>query len=303
MTQPTDITRAHSSPLNEHLSTALSLAESGVPVLPLRVGKVPFGNCPGCATNGCGGRPNMKTPGPCRCPRPCHAWAAATTNPDVLTSRAWTFAWVQASAVAYHPGGAGLTVVDLDDADAVAWARESLPPTRTVPTTRGEHWIYLGPMRSANAVRPGIDIKSLMQYARWLGPGIGTMTALPDAVRALVEKEETTPARGEVVSSSPGRATWDASVATGCRHTEKYVRTGLARGLALILARTESGAASQAFGVAQFLAKQHAQCPGPCGLDALGQEVINAAVSVGVPEPYAARAVGNGLGADTGRAA
>ncbi|MFB7163156.1 bifunctional DNA primase/polymerase [Streptomyces sp. NPDC056242] len=289
--------------MREHLHTALSLATSGVPVLPLRAGKVPFGNCCECARNACGGRPNMKMAGPCRCLRPCHAWAAATTNPDVLTSRAWTFAWVQASAVAYHPGGAGLTVVDLDDADAVAWARESLPPTRTVPTTRGEHWIYLGAMRSANAVRPGVDIKSLMQYARWLGNGTGAMAPLPDAVRALIEREETTPARGEVVSSSPGRATWDARVATGCRHTEKYVRTGLARGLAMVRSRAESGAASQAFGVAQFLAKQHAPCPGPCGLDALGQEVIAAAVSVGVPEPYAARAVGNGLNTDAGRAA
>ncbi|MER7200757.1 DNA primase [Streptomyces sp. CB01635] len=288
--------------MKEHLHTALSLATSGVPVLPLRAGKVPFGNCCECARNACGGRPNMKMAGPCRCLRPCHAWAAATTNPDVLTSKAWMFALVQASAVAYHPGGAGLTVVDLDDADAVAWARESLPPTRTVPTTRGEHWIYLGPMRSANAVRPGVDIKSLMQYARWLGPGTGTMTPLPDAVRALVEKEETTPARGDVVSSL-GRATWDARVATGCRHTPAYVRTGLERGLALVLARTETGASSQAFGVAQFLAKQHAQCPGPCGLDALGQEVIAAAVSVGVPEPYAARAVANGLNGPAGRAA
>ncbi|MEU8488426.1 bifunctional DNA primase/polymerase [Streptomyces sp. NPDC048641] len=289
--------------MNNHLHTALRLAASNVPVLPLRAGKVPFGNCPACTKNACGGRPNMKHAGPCACLRPCHAWAAATMNPDVLTSQAWTFAWVQASAIAYHPGGAGLTVVDLDDADAVAWARESLPPTRTVPTTRGEHWIYLGPMRSANAVRPGVDIKSLMQYARWLGSGTGTMTPLPDAIRALVEKEETTPARGEVVSSSTGRAPWDASVATGCRHTEKYVRTGLIRGLAMVRARSESGAASQAFGVAQFLAKQHAQCPGPCGLDTLGQEVIAAAVSVGVPEPYAARAVANGLGADVGRAA
>ena len=25
---------------------------------------------------------------------------------------------------AYHPGGAGLTVVDLDNADAIAWARD-----------------------------------------------------------------------------------------------------------------------------------------------------------------------------------
>ncbi|MEU6659595.1 bifunctional DNA primase/polymerase [Streptomyces sp. NPDC046821] len=289
--------------MSEHLRTALRLASSGVPVLPLRAGKVPFGNCRTCARNACGGRPNMKSAGTCRCPEPCHAWAAATANPDVLTSTPWAAAWWQAAAVAYHPGGARLTVVDLDDIHAVAWAHETLPPTRTVTTTRGEHWIYLGAMRSANAVRPGVDVKSLMQYTRWLGPGTSAMAPLPAAVLALVGREETTPARGEVVSSLSGRARWDAAVATGCRHTEKYVRTGLERGLALVRSRTESGAASQAFGVAQFLAQQHAQCPGPCGLEGLGQEVIAAAVSVGVPEPYAARAVGNGLNTEAGRAA
>ena len=185
MTQLTDIR-------GEHLPTALSLAASGVPVLPLRAGKVPFGNCRACADNACGGRPNMKNPGPCTCPGPCHGWAAATTDPDVISSGPWRHAWVRASAVAYHPGGAGLTVVDLDNADAIAWARENLPATQTVPTTRGEHWLYLGPMQSANAVRPGVDIKSTMAYARWLGPGTGTMTALPDAVRALTVKQPTT---------------------------------------------------------------------------------------------------------------
>ncbi|MFI8488415.1 bifunctional DNA primase/polymerase [Streptomyces rubrogriseus] len=169
--------------------TALSLAASGVPVLPLRRGKVPFGNCTTCADNACGGRPNMKTPGPCRCGAPCHGWAAATTEPTVIVSPAWAAAWRHAACVAYHPGGAGLTVVDLDDADAIAWARTALPATRTVPTTRGEHWIYRGAMRSVNAVRPGVDIKSAMAYARWLGPGIGTMAALPDSVRALAVKE------------------------------------------------------------------------------------------------------------------
>ncbi|MET4922295.1 bifunctional DNA primase/polymerase [Streptomyces sp. PSRA5] len=275
---------------------ALELATAGVPVLPLRAGKLPFGNCPTCAGGACGGRPHMKSAGGCACPAPCHGWAAATTDTTVLTSLPWGTAWREARAVAYHPGGAGLTVVDLDNAQAVAWARESLPPSRTVPTTRGEHWIYLGAMRSANAVRPEVDIKSRMQYARWLGPGTGTMAPLPSAVVALVSSEDTTPVRGEVVSSSPERATWDASVATGCRHTERYVRTGLERGTALIRARSESGAGSQAFGVAQFLARQHAQCPGPCGLDTLGSQIISAAVSVGVPEPYAARAVANGLG-------
>lgn len=281
--------------MSEHLRTALELAAAGVPPLPLREGKVPFGNCHACTSNACGGRPHMKSAGPCQCPGVCHAWAAATTDTSVLASPAWASAWRQARAVAYHPGGAGLTVVDLDNAQAIAWARETLPPTRTVPTTRGEHWIYLGAMASANAVRPGVDIKSRRQYARWLGPGTGTMTHLPSAVRALVEGEETTPAPGRVVSSIPERALWDASAATGCRHTERYIRTGLDRGVALVLARTESGAGSQAFGVAQFLARQHAQCPGPCGLEALGAQIIAAAVSVGVPQAYAERAVTNGM--------
>ncbi|MFJ1927291.1 bifunctional DNA primase/polymerase [Streptomyces sp. NPDC088131] len=281
--------------MSSHLHTALDLARVGVPVLPLRAGKLPFGNCTRCAGNACGGRPTMKSAGACACRSVCHGWAAATADLNTLTSALWAGFWQQAQTVAYHPGGADLTVVDLDDANAVTWAHKSLPATRIVPTTRGEHWIYLGAMHSANAVRPGVDIKSTMQYARWLGPGTGTMTRLPDTVRALVEREETTPAREEVVSSVPSRIEWDRSVATGCRHTERYVRTGLERGLALVRARTESGAGSQAFGVAQFLAKQHTTCPGPCGLDLLGQHLIATAVAVGVPQPYAARAVANGL--------
>ncbi|MFI2757480.1 bifunctional DNA primase/polymerase [Streptomyces echinatus] len=283
--------------MTQHASVrrvALALAAVRLPVLPLREGKVPVGNCPACADNACGGRPNMKTAGPCACPAPCHAWAAATTDPRVIASPAWASAWREAAAVAYHPGGAGLTVVDLDNADAIAWARQNLPATRTVPTTRGQHWIYQGTMPSANGVRPGIDIKSLSQYARWLGPGTGRMTALPSAVRALVVREEATPAR-RGVASSLSRATWDRTVATGCRHTERYVCAGLERGLALIRLHTESGAGSQAFGVARFLAAQHTTCPGPCGLDAIGEEITAAAVLVGVPEPYARRAVANGF--------
>ncbi|MET8982062.1 bifunctional DNA primase/polymerase [Streptomyces sp. NPDC004539] len=185
MTQPMPFPRVGVTPL----STALALAAAGVPVLPLRAGKVPFGNCRTCKDNACGGRSNMKTPGPCACALPCHAWAAATTNPCVLASPAWAPAWREAAAVAYHPGGAGLTVVDLDDEAAVTWARATLPATRTVPTTRGEHWIYQGTMPSSNAVRPGVDIKSLMAYARWLGPGTGPTAVLPPVVRALAVKE------------------------------------------------------------------------------------------------------------------
>ncbi|MFJ7340606.1 bifunctional DNA primase/polymerase [Streptomyces sp. NPDC101110] len=191
MTQQTPIRRApgHKPRL---LDTALSLAANGIPPLPLRAGKAPFGNCHQCANNACGGRPNMKSAGPCRCPRVCHAWAAATTDPDVLASPAWVAAWRQAVCVAYHPGAAGLTVVDLDDTAAVDWARATLPATRTVSTTRGEHWIYRGTMASHNAVRLGVDIKSTMSYARYLGPGTGTLAALPEAVRALAVKEPLT---------------------------------------------------------------------------------------------------------------
>jgi hypothetical protein len=277
------------------LRIARDLALARVPVLPLRRGKVPFGNCHACRDNRCGGRPNMKTPGGCRCPEPCHAWAAATTEAEVITSPAWARAWRGAVAVAYHPGGAGVTVVDLDNADAVAWARQILPPTKVVATTRGEHWIYLGTMPSANGVRPGVDIKSRMAYVRWLGTGDGTMTPLPEAVTSLPRPRDTEDA--PVSSSSVVRAPWTRQVATGCRHTEGYVRTGLERGKAMVRACRESGAGSQAFGVARFLGSLHAQCPGPCGLQALGWEIVAAAVSVGVPEPYAVRAVTRGFDA------
>ncbi|WP_405821248.1 bifunctional DNA primase/polymerase [Streptomyces sp. NBC_00838] len=209
--------------MNEYLRIALHLATVAVPVLPLRAGKLPFGNCRRCADNACGGRPNMKTAGACECPAPCHGWAAATTHATVLTSRPWAGAWREARAVAYHPGGAGVTVVDLDSPEAAVWARESLPRTRTVPTTRGEHWIYQGVMRGANNVRPGVDIKSLMAYVRWLGPGTGVMTALPDAVRALTVKERPVAEHGAAVASVP------VSAGGVCRHrTPAYLERGIA---------------------------------------------------------------------------
>ncbi|MDX2939054.1 bifunctional DNA primase/polymerase [Streptomyces ipomoeae] len=187
------------------LRRALELAAAGLPVLPLRRGKVPFGNCRACKNSACGDRPNMKNPGPCQCPAPCHAWAAATTDPHVLTSPAWASAWRTAVAVAYHPGGAGVTVVDLDNPAAVDWARQTLPATRTVATTRGEHWTYQGTMRSVNGVREGVDIKSMMSYARWLGPGIGATAALPDAVRALAVKEPSSSRRAPQALTVPLR--------------------------------------------------------------------------------------------------
>ncbi|WP_030869073.1 bifunctional DNA primase/polymerase [Streptomyces sp. NRRL F-2747] len=206
-----------------HLRTALWLAELGLPVLPLRQGKQPFGNCRACTRSACGDRPHMLAAGPCTCPAPCHGWGAATTAVDVLTSPAWTGAWGRAVAVAYHPGGAGLTVLDLDDTDAVAWARQTLPTTKTVPTTRGEHWIYRGTMRSVNGVRKGVDIKSTLAYAQWRGPGTGTMTALPDAVRALAVKQPT-PAR-----PAPCTVVAPATAGGPCPHrSPAYLERGIA---------------------------------------------------------------------------
>ncbi|WP_030671990.1 bifunctional DNA primase/polymerase [Streptomyces cellulosae] len=243
------------STLPEPQRTALTLAATGVPVLPLRAGKAPFGNCHRCANNACGGRPNMKTAGPCRCPGVCHAWAAATTDPAVLTSPAWTAAWRRAVCVAYHPGAAGLTVVDLDDAAAVDWARATLPATRTVKTTRGEHWIYRGAMTSHNNVRPGVDLKSTMSYARYLGPGTGTMTDLPAAVRALAVKEPPTvrPALRSV--SVPARS--------GGGHCPHRTPAFLERGIAMAEQRiTEARSAVHASVYRTFLAvlSTHGRC-------------------------------------------
>ncbi|MDX3591855.1 bifunctional DNA primase/polymerase [Streptomyces sp. ID03-2B] len=268
--------------MKTHLSTALTLAARGVPVLPLRKGKVPFANCPACLYTSCGGRPNMKTPGPCTCLSPCHAWAAATTDPDIITGPAWAKAWKQAAAVAYHPGGVGLTVVDLDHADAVAWARRTLPATRTVPTTRGEHWIYQGAMSSANAVRDGVDIKSTMVYARWLGPGTGTMTALPDAVRALVVKKP-----------SPVRPV-TAHVPNGggeCRHrTPAYLERGIAMAEQRI---TEAGSSVHATVYRTFLAvlSTHGRCG--CLTDAHAARLFAAAQTKGESPRHCADAWSN----------
>ncbi|MER6152001.1 bifunctional DNA primase/polymerase [Streptomyces hirsutus] len=257
MTQPATIRRVPGPRprLPEPLRTALELAATGVPVLPLRQGKVPFGNCHRCAHNACGGRPNMKSAGPCRCPGVCHAWAAATTDPAVLASPSWTAAWRRAATVAYHPGGAGLTVVDLDDAAAVAWARTALPVTRTVETTRGEHWIYRGAMTSHNAVRPGVDIKSTMAYARYLGPGTDTLTALPDAVRALAVKEPSPVPPAPHVIAAPAR-----SGNGQCPHrTPAYLERGIAMAEQRI---TEASSAVHATVYGTFLAvlSRHGRC-------------------------------------------
>ncbi|MEU5718471.1 bifunctional DNA primase/polymerase [Streptomyces sp. NPDC020403] len=256
--------------MNTHLHTALALAARGVPVMPLRAGKVPFGNCSTCRDNACGGRPNMKTPGPCTCPRLCHAWAAATTDPAVITGAAWSTAWTQAAAVAYHPGGIGLTVVDLDHADAVDWARRTLPTTRTVPTTRGEHWIYQGAMSSANDVRDGVDVKSTLVYARWLGPGTGTMTALPDAVRALIVKKP-----------SPVQPVTAPVPAGGgeCRHrTPAYLERGIAMAEKRITAAT-SGVHATVYRTFLAVLSAHGRCG--CLTDSHAARLFTAAQTKG----------------------
>ncbi|MFJ7302017.1 bifunctional DNA primase/polymerase [Streptomyces sp. NPDC099088] len=254
--------------MSAHLRTALGLAAAGVPTLPLRVGKVPFGNCPTCTKNACGGRPNMKTPGPCTCPHLCHGWAAATTDPNVINSPMWARAWREAAAVAYHPGGAGLTVVDLDNAEAIVWARANLPVTRIVPTTRGEHWLYRGAMQSANSVRPGVDIKSSMQYARWLGSGTGTMATLPDVVRALIVKKP--------IPAHPASVTVPAPAGGGaCPHRTP---TYLDRGIAMAEQRiAEAREAVHATVYRTFLAvlSTHGRCG--CLTDAHTARLFNAA--------------------------
>jgi hypothetical protein len=204
----------------------------------------------------------------------CHGWAAATTDPAVLTSSTWAAAWRRAVCVGYHPGGAGLTVVDLDDADAIAWARTALPATRTVETTRGEHWIYRGAMASRNAVRPGVDIKSTMAYARWLGPGIGPLADLPDAVRALAERKPST------VRPAPQAVTVPAGPGGGeCPHrTPAYLERGIAMAVQRI---TSARSAIHATVYGAFLAvlSTHGRCG--CLTDAHVARLFTAAQAKG----------------------
>ncbi|MFD5784086.1 bifunctional DNA primase/polymerase [Streptomyces sp. NPDC126933] len=290
------------------VATALELAALGVPVFPLR-GKRPLSLCPACEGNRCGGRPHMRSQGWCECPRPCHGWAAATTDQGVITSPAWRRAWLQADGVGWHPGGAftdGVTVVDLDDAAAVEWARATLPATRTVPTTRGEHWLYLGGMASSNAVRPGVDLKSRMAYAVWRGRGSGGMVRLPEAVLSLANREEATSRSSSIrvvlssgaarVASSPGTV-WERQVGNGCRHTGPFLSRGLQMAQEHITAHRTNGAGTAAYARARAIARAHRDCPGPCGLATVWQALKDAAVSVGVPEDYAARQVRQGIAA------
>ncbi|MFD7236874.1 bifunctional DNA primase/polymerase [Streptomyces syringium] len=260
--------------MNDLLNAALALAGAGVPVLPLRRGKVPFGNCRTCEGGVCGGRPNMRSAGACQCPAVCHAWAAATTDPRVLTSLAWAAAWRQAAAVAYHPAGAGLTVVDLDNPEAIAWAHATLPATRTVPTTRGEHWIYQGTMRSANAVRPGVDIKSRMAYARWLSHGAGTLAPLPAVVRALAVKE--------APAARPMPRTISAPAPAGageCRHrTPAFLERGIAMAEQRI-AEATSGVHNAVYRTFLAVLSTHGRCG--CLTDAHVERLFTAAQAKG----------------------
>ncbi|MGA5036202.1 bifunctional DNA primase/polymerase [Streptomyces capoamus] len=287
MTQLTPVRRAsgHRPPV---LDTALMLAADGVPVLPLQAGKVPFGNCTDCTGNACGGRPNMKTPGPCHCPGVCHAWAAATTDRAVIASPPWLTAWDRAVCVGYHPGGAGLTVVDLDDADAIAWARTALPATLTVETTRGQHWIYRGAMRSVNGVRPGVDVKSLMAYARWLGNGTGDMAPLPDAVRALAVKEPSTARRAPQGLTAPLRGHGGE-----CPHrTPTYLERGITMAVQRI---TEARSAVHATVYRTFLAvlSTHGRCG--CLTDAHVNRLFTAAQAKGESPRHCTDAWANAL--------
>lgn len=291
--------------MNGHLAAALNLAQRGVPALPL-TGKRPVPNCRDCRGNQCGGRPNMLSAGPCQCGAPCHGWAAATTDAATLTSAPWMNAWRHADATGWHPGGCGLTVVDLDDQAAVQWAGQNLPATRTVPTTRGQHWLYLGHMRSANAVRPGIDIKSRMAYAVWRGPGNGHMTRLPGAVIDLtIKKEEATrpafPAVPQLAAAGPVvRARYVGDTAGTCLHTAAYVTSRLQRGLDILaglpVGREAGGnRATRGYGVALNNARIHTGCPGPCGIDQLQHAIEEALLALGV-KPYRARdAVAHGI--------
>ncbi|OSC68510.1 DNA primase, partial [Streptomyces sp. BF-3] len=126
-----------------------------------------------------------------------------------------------------------------------------LPATRTVPTARGEHWIYRGAMPSVNAVRDGVDIKSTMVYARWLGPGTGTMAPLPNTVRALIVKKPY-PVRPVTAPVPAGGGE--------CRHrTPAYLERGIAMAEQRITAAT-SGVHATVYRTFLAVLSAHGRC-------------------------------------------
>ncbi|MFI1948582.1 bifunctional DNA primase/polymerase [Streptomyces virginiae] len=253
------------------IQTALWLAGHGVPVLPLSGDKRPLANCPACKGNSCGERPNSLAAGPCSCPLPCHGWSAATT--DRRTVAGWE--WDQAGAVGWHPGGRGLTVVDLDSPEAVQWAQTALPATRTVPTTRGEHWIYEGATQSRNGVMPKVDVKSLMSYAVWRGAGTGAVVPLPAAVVALVERSKA------AARVTPHRIP-QARNGTCPHRSPSYLARGIAMAAGQISGTPEGMRNRTLFRVLLAVLRTHGQCGcmGPDDLDPVWQ----AARSTGLPQ-------------------
>ncbi|MFD7554656.1 bifunctional DNA primase/polymerase [Streptomyces sp. NPDC059835] len=214
------------------MDQALHLAGAGIPVIPLGGDKTPLANCWACQGNRCGERPNSLTrPGPCRCPGSCHGWSAASTD----AARIARWGWHRARAIGWAPGMIGVTVVDADNAEAVAWATSTLPATRTVPTKRGAHLLYLGATQTRDAVYPhhpegkGLDAKSLGAYCVWYGVGEGDWAALPQLVKDLRRPVREGKGSSAVVAASvpPGST---LSTPGSCAHPypQEYLRRGVA---------------------------------------------------------------------------
>ncbi|MFZ3470625.1 bifunctional DNA primase/polymerase [Streptomyces sp. 4.24] len=238
--------------------------------------KRPLTNYPFSKGNWYGERPNSLVRGGCSCSRPCHGWSAATTDERAI--RGWD--WSAARAVGYHPGGAGVTVVDLDDAAAVQWARRTLPATRVVSTTRGEHWIYRGTIRTTNLRSLGlnVDVKSLMQYVQWRGVGIGETAPLPAAVVAVVERSK------ESAPDVPRRIVQARTTGGPCPHrTPSYLANGVRMGVEQFQQSAHPGCRNnELFRSLRFILANHGMCGcmGPDDLD----PPFDAARSTGLSE-------------------
>lgn len=101
--------------------SASSARSAGPPPAPAR----PCTASPSAASAGTARQPS-RTDHPGRRASGVSRVGAVTTEPARPSRPPWAAAWWQAVCVGCHPGGADLTVVDPDDANAIAWARTSL---------------------------------------------------------------------------------------------------------------------------------------------------------------------------------
>ncbi|MFH8387729.1 bifunctional DNA primase/polymerase [Kitasatospora sp. NPDC018058] len=306
------------------LDDALTLVARGWHVLPLLPdSKRPFGNCRPCATAKAGSPSACPACSAGRCTGDwCHGLNGATADSDRLRRT-----WPHGALVGIAVKPSGLAVLDVESdggallADLVASG--TLVPTLTLRSASGRGWhLYYraangarhlihprvadqvdasnagaAPLPPHSPVQAGPDGRwpfdvLLSTQARWTGNVLrdDPVADWPEAMTRWLAANTATATDPEAPVTRPvppPRGRYEDM--PGCRHNASFRRRGLDAGLAAIATNPTRGRGADAlFAALRRVAYHHGQCTGPCA-EQLADDLVAAAVAVGVPEPYAAR--------------